>query len=155
MKDIKKLIQTLAEEILTLMEIESPKVSLEEDENNVFHLGIETKDSGVLIGYHGENIYALQLILGLIVYQKTGQWQRIVVDIGDWRQKREEQLKRMALAAAQKVKFSGESVAMPFLNAAERRIVHLTLSENPDVTTKSEGEARDRRLIIAPKQKED
>lgn len=154
MNDPKKIIQKTAQEMLALLEIESPNVSLEKDENDVFHLGIETKDSGILIGYHGENIYALQLIFNLIVYQKTGQWQRIVVDVGDWREKREEQLKRMALSAAQRVKFSGESIAMPFLNAAERRIVHLTLADNPDVTSQSEGEGKERRLIISPKKKE-
>lgn len=151
MKKTEEVIKKTAEELLQHLEIEEPKVSLEEDEDGVFHLSIETRDSGILIGYHGENIYALQLILSLIVYKKLGSWQRIVVDVGDWREKREEQLKRMALAAAQRVKFSGESVVMPYLSGAERRIVHLALAENPDVETRSEGEGRERRLIVEPK----
>lgn len=151
MKKTEEVIKKIAEELLQHLEIEEPKVSLEEDEDGVFHLSIETRDSGILIGYHGENIYALQLILSLIVYKKLGSWQRIVVDVGDWREKREEQLKRMALAAAQRVKFSGESVVMPYLSAVERRTVHLALAENPDVETRSEGEERERRLIIEPK----
>lgn len=151
MKKTKEIIKKTAEELLQLLEIEKPKVSPEEDESGVFHLAIEAKDSGILIGYHGENIYALQLILSLIVYKKTGAWQRIVVDVGDWRQRREEQLRRMALAAAQRAKFSQEPVTMPYLNAAERRIVHLALTENPDVETRSEGKDRERRLIVEPK----
>ena len=151
MKKTEEVIKKIAEELLQHLEIEEPEVSLEEDEDGVFHLSIETRDSGILIGYHGENIYALQLILSLIVYKKLGSWQRIVVDVGDWREKREEQLKRMALAAAQRVKFSGESVVMPYLSAAERRIVHLALAENPDVETRSEGEGRERRLIVETK----
>ena len=79
------------------------------------------------------------------------KWQRIVVDVGDWREKREEQLRRMALSAAQRVKFSKESVAMSYLNSAERRIIHIALAENPDVETRSEGEKRERRLVIEPK----
>jgi len=151
MKKTEEVIKKIAEELLQHLEIEEPEVSLEEDEDGVFHLSIETRDSGIFIGYHGENIYALQLILSLIVYKKLGSWQRIVVDVGDWREKREEQLKRMALAAAQRVKFSGESVVMPYLSAAERRIVHLALAENPDVETRSEGEGRERRLIVETK----
>lgn len=153
MKKAESLIKKTAEELLQLLEIKKPKISLEKDEDGVFHLSVETEDSGVLIGFHGENLYALQLILSLITYKKLGEWRRIVIDIGDWRAKREEQLKRMALGAAQKVKFSGESVAMPYLNAAERRIVHLALSNNPDVTTRSEGEGKERRLIVEPKTK--
>ncbi len=151
MKKTEETIKKTTAKLLQLLEIEKPKISLKEDEDGVFHLAIETKDSGILIGYHGENIYALQLILGLVVYKKLGQWQRIVVDVGDWREKREEQLRRMALAAAQRVKFSGESVVMPHLNSAERRIVHFALSENPDVTTRSEGEGRERKLVVEPK----
>lgn len=148
MKKTKEVIQKTAGELLGFLEIEKPTVSLEKDEDGVFHLAIETKDSGILIGYHGENIYALQLILSLVVYKKLGSWQRIVVDIGDWRQKREEQLKRIALSAAQRVKFSQGPVVMPYLNAAERRIVHLALADNPDVQTRSEGEGRERKLIV-------
>lgn len=153
MKKIEAAIKKTSQELLGLLEIKKPKLFLEKDAAGVYHLNIETQDSGVLIGYHGENIYALQLILNLIVYQQTGQWQRIVVDIGDWRSRREEQLKRIALGAAQRVKFSGEAVTMPFLNAAERRVVHLTLAENPDVETVSEGQGRERRLMIKPKAK--
>lgn len=151
MKNVESLIKKTAEKMLKLLEIEKPKILLEKDEEGVFHLSIETEDSGILIGYHGENIYALQLILTLIIYKKTGAWQRVVVDVGDWKSKREEQLKRMALNAAQRVKFSQESVVMPHLNAAERRTIHLALAENPDVSTRSEGEDRERRLIVEPK----
>lgn len=151
MKETEALIKETALKILELLEIATPKITLEKDEGDVYHLTIESKDSGILIGYHGENIYALQLILGLIVYQKGGSWQRIVIDVGDWRAKREEQLKRMALGVAQRVKFSGETVTMPFLNAAERRIIHLALAESPDVETYSEGQGKDRRLVVIPK----
>jgi spoIIIJ-associated protein len=153
MKKTEEIIKKTAEELLQLLEIEKPTVELRKDERGVFHVAIKTTDSGILIGYHGENVYALQLILSLIVYKKTNQWQRLVLDIGDWRKKREEQLKRMALGAAQRVKFSQEPVIMPYLNSVERRIIHLALAENPDVTTRSEGESRERRLVIEPRKK--
>ena len=148
MKKTEEVIKKTAGELLQLLEIGEVKTSLEKDEDGVFRFIIEAKDSGILIGYHGENIYALQLILGLIVYKKLGSWQRVVVDIGDWRQKREEQLKRIALSAAQKVKFSKEQVIIPYLNAAERRVVHLALAEHPNIETRSDGEGRERKLIV-------
>lgn len=150
MKKTVEIIKKTTEELLQLLEIEKPAVEVEKDEQGVFYVAIKTLDSGILIGYHGENIYALQLILSLIVYKKIDHWQRIVLDVGDWRKKREEQLKKMALGAAQKVKFSQEPVVMPYLNSVERRIVHLALTENPDVTTRSEGESSERKLIIEP-----
>ena len=148
MKKTEEMIKKTAGELLQLLETGEVKTSIEKDEDGVFRLVIDAKDSGILIGYHGENIDALQLILGLIVYKKLGSWQRVVVDIGDWRQKREEQLKRIALSAAQKVKFSKEPVIIPYLNAAERRVVHLALAEHPNIETRSDGEGRERKLIV-------
>jgi len=148
MKKTEEMIKKTAGELLQLLETGKVKTSLEKDEDGVFRLVIDAKDSGILIGYHGENIDALQLMLGLIVYKKLGSWQRVVVDIGDWRQKREEQLKRIALSAAQKVKFSKEQVIIPYLNAAERRVVHLALAEHPNIETRSDGEGRERKLIV-------
>ena len=151
MKKKEEIIQRTAEKLLKLLEIGEPKISLKKDENGIFNLSIETEDSGVLIGFHGETIYAFQLILNLIVYKELKEWQRIIVDVGDWRRKREEQLKRMALAAAQRAKFSGERVIISHLNSSERRIVHITLADNPEIITQSEGEGRERRLVVESK----
>lgn len=148
MKKPKESIKQITEELLALLEIDSPDITLKKDKENCFHLTIETPDSGILIGFHGENLYAFQLILNLIIYKKLGTWQRIVIDIAGWREKRDEQLKRMALAAAQKVKFSQKPIIMPYLNAAERRIIHLTLSDYLDINTRSDGQGEERRLII-------
>lgn len=147
-------IKNIAQELLGLLEIKDTKIGLEKDKDDSFHLAIETPDSGILIGFHGENLYALQLVLSLIAYKKLGTWQRIIVDVGGWRAKREEQLKRMALAAAQKAKFSQEAIVMPYLNAAERRVLHLVLADHPDIATRSEGKGNERRLIIEPKKKD-
>jgi len=152
MKKAETEIKTIAQELLDLLDVKEAKVTIKKEENNSFGLSIETPDSGILIGFHGENLYALQLILSLIAYKKTGVWQRIIVDVGGWRAKREEQLKRMALAAAQKAKFSQEALVMPYLNAAERRVIHLVLADHPDIVTRSEGKGNERRLVVEPKQ---
>ncbi len=145
------LIKELTESLLHQLLIEAKVEVVENKEDEVFKVSIETEDSGFLIGYHGETIQALQLILSLMVYQKLGSWEKLLVDVGNYREQREEQLKKLAFNIAQKVKFSGEQQSIPNLSAPERRLIHLALADHPDVTTISEGEGADRRLIVRPK----
>lgn len=145
-----KLIQETAEELLKKIGIEA-EVKTEEKEE-VFNVQVETEDTGILIGYHGETLASLQLILALIIYKKIGSWLKIMVNVGDWRQKREETLRQMALSAAERVASTGEAVTLPDLSSFERRTIHLTLTDHPQVTTISEGEGEERKLIIKPKE---
>lgn len=144
--DSASLIKKLAEELLNQLKIEG-KIEVEEKED-LFQVQVETADTGILIGYHGETLASLQLILSLMAYKKTGRWLKMVVDIGDWRQRREESLGQMAQAAAEKVIASGEPIVYPGLSSFERRSIHLALAEHPKVTTISEGEREERKLII-------
>lgn len=127
------------------------KAEVKKDKEGVVHVQLETDEPGVLIGYHGETLASLQLLFSLMNYRQTNEWQRISVNVGDYQERRQESLERMALSAAQKVKFSGEEQALPFLTAAERRLIHLALADDPEVVTESEGEGRDRRVVIKPK----
>jgi len=143
-KQIKKLTEELFEHLL----LKGKVVVTEDKESAVFNIQIETEESGFLIGYHGETLEAFQMILSLIVYKKLDEWLRLVVNVGDYRQKREEQLRKLALNVAQKVKFSKQAQAITNLSAGERRIVHLALAGDEQVMTESEGEGRDRKLVI-------
>lgn len=141
----------ITEELLKLLLLEA-KVEVSEDkENKAISVAIETEEPGILIGYHGETLSSLQLMLGIMVSKKINEWVRVVVNVGDYREKREEVLKRMALSAAQKAKFSQEPVTLPPLSGNERRIIHLVLTDNPDVTTESEGEGEERRVVVKPR----
>lgn len=146
-----KIIQEEVEGLLKLLAFDATVVTSEDEENKTFKVQIETKEPAVLIGYHGETISAVQLILGIMVSKKLGDWVRIIVNVGDYREKREEALRRMALSAAQKAHFSNEAVSLTSLSAAERRIIHLVLKEHPEVETYSEGEGKERRLVIKPR----
>lgn len=174
-EDEKKIVKEVAQKLLTLMGFKKIKLKISLDEGQaspspspkwlrrprkampaargVFHLDIDCEEPGVLIGHHGETIFSLQLIISLLCYKRLGEWQRILVNVGDWREKRIEALKKMALSATQRVKFSGEEVILPHLNAGERRTIHLYLADHPDVTTESVGEGEERRLVIKPKAK--
>ena len=121
-------------------------------ELNILSFQLESENAASLIGFHGETLQSIQLILSLVIHKVIGRWIRVLVNVGDYRQKREEQLKKLALNLAMKVKFSGEVQTVPNLSASERRIIHLALTDHPDVITQSEGEGRERELVIKPKQ---
>jgi len=145
------LLKELTEELLTLMRIEKAELKITSEEETI-HLDINCPDQGILIGNNGETISSLQLVLAIMIYKKLGAWKRIVVNIGDYLAKKQESLKKMALNLSQRVKFSGQAMQMSYLNSAERRIIHMVLAEDPNVTTESIGEGRERKLIIKPKE---
>lgn len=148
---MKDTIKKTAEKLLSLLGVKANVDVVEDKENEAWRVGIETEDAGVLIGHHGETIGALQLLLGQLVYKKKDVWERILVNVGDWRERREETIRGLARSAAQRAKDSGEPQSLFDLTAAERRIVHLELAEDEDVRTESEGEGRERHLVVKPK----
>ncbi|MBM3283102.1 KH domain-containing protein [Candidatus Gottesmanbacteria bacterium] len=109
---------------------------------------IETQESGLLIGRHGETLNSLQLILGVILYKKLKSWVRVVLDVGNYRQAREEDIKEMVNRIASEVDATGKPVILPYLSPLERRIVHLMLSDHQKVTSESSGEGRNRRITL-------
>lgn len=123
----------------------------EDDAQGSLICQIESLEAAALIGFHGETLQSLQLILSFLVHKSQSEWVKILVNVGDYRQKREEQLHKLALNLAMKAKFSGEAQALPNLNSSERRFIHMVLAENPDVYSESEGEGRNRLLMIKPK----
>lgn len=150
-KDNLKIAEDLTEGLLKLIGVEAKAEVQEDKENGVIKIQIETPEPGILIGYHGETLSAFQVVLGIMISRKLGEWIRVAVNIGDYREKREEVLRQMALTAAQKAKFSGEPVVLPELSASERRIIHLVLVDHPDAISQSEGEGENRRLVVKPK----
>lgn len=150
-------IKTVAEELLAKLQIESTVevVSAQGGSatggDNLYQVVVETPESGLLIGYHGESLQSFQIILGQLVFGKLGEWVRVVVEVGDYRLKREEQLTSMANSWAAQAISTGTPVSVPFLPPGERRIVHLALQGRTDVETFSEGEGRNRQLVIRAK----
>ncbi|MBM3205991.1 hypothetical protein FJZ41_04050, partial [Candidatus Shapirobacteria bacterium] len=108
-------------------------------------------EPGILIGYHGQSLVAIQQILTLMAFKKFGEWVRLLVDVGDYREKRKESLEQMAKSLAQKVKLSGQSQVFPPMSSFERRIIHLVLAEDNEVKTVSEGEGDQRHVVLKPK----
>jgi spoIIIJ-associated protein len=143
------IIQEITQKLLELLGVEA-KISLEEKEG-VVNVQLETNEPGILIGYHGEILAAIQLMVGMIAYRRSGEWTRILVNVGDYYQKRRQSLEKIAQAVAQKVKFSHQPHQLPPMSSSERRIVHLVLAQDPEVETVSEGEGQTRHVVIKPK----
>lgn len=142
-------IKKVVKELLDYLEVKA-KIEITSDED-IYQVQLETDDPGILIGYHGETLGALQRILAMIIYRQTGEWLRVLVNVGDYRQRRQEALEKMALAAAQKARFSKKAQSLPPMPSGERRIIHMTLSKETDVETSSEGEGRNRYVVVRPK----
>ncbi len=106
---------------------------------------------GLLIGRRGETLAALQLLVNLIVSHRTKHRLRIVVDAENYRQRREENLRSLALRVAQQVRSYRRSIALEAMPPYERRIVHIALSDSKDISTESIGEGDERRVVISLK----
>jgi len=106
---------------------------------------------GLLIGRRGETLSALQLLVSLIVSHRTKHRMRIVVDAENYRERREENLRSLALRVAQQVRNYRRSIALEAMPPHERRIVHIALSDSKDISTESIGEGDARRVVISLK----
>lgn len=115
--------------------------------NSIF-INIQGKDSGTIIGKRGQTLDAIQYLTSLVVNKENEKYIRVVVDAENYRSKREKTLEQLANRLADKVVRTGKSVRLEPMNPYERKVIHATLQQNPDVTTKSEGEEPYRRVII-------
>ncbi|KKR41763.1 MAG: single-stranded nucleic acid binding R3H domain-containing protein, spoIIIJ-associated protein [Microgenomates group bacterium GW2011_GWC1_41_20] len=147
-----KILKEVAEELFSLMSA-NVKVAVQYNETDaVFVVDIEAGDTtGLLIGKRGETLLSIQNVLALLFKQKTGEWEKIVVNVGDYRQKEEEYLKNLATSAAQRAIETESPQNLYNLKAWQRRVIHLFLADNNEVETTSEGEGEERYLIISPK----
>ncbi len=109
---------------------------------------VDGESMGALIGRRGETLQAFQFITQLLVNRRLGHWTRVLLDIEGYRSRRERYLKDTALRAAEKAMRYRESIELDPMIPSERRIVHLTLATHEFVTTHSEGEGDNRRVIV-------
>ena len=118
---------------------------------DVLRLNIIGGDMGILIGKRGQTLDALQFLLSLIYNKKKKDKAKIILDIEGYRERREHSLKEMALKLAEKAKYDRKNVTLDPMMPNERRIIHLTLQNHPDVITFSQCEEPMRRVVISPK----
>jgi len=115
-------------------------------------LDIQGDNLGILIGRRGQTLTSLEYIIKLIVARRLNDWLPFRLDVAGYKKRRRESLQRLALYLAEQVKEKRRGVTMEPMPADERRIVHLTLADNPDVTTHSIGEGENRKVVVLLRQ---
>jgi len=140
-KCLRKIIDAITDDATISSELESESIRFE----------IFGGNSAVLIGKRGQTLEAVQYLVDKMVNRKAEGRIRIVVDVEGYWENRRSSLKEMAKRMAGKSKKTGKPITLGQMNAHDRRIVHLTLKDDPHVKTQSRGEGFFRKLIIFPK----
>lgn len=118
-------------------------------------LRIDSDMMGMLIGHRGETLDAMQYLTSLVINRnrKTEGYTRVTLNTEDYREKREETLRRLAKKVAAQVKATGRAKTLEPMNPYERRVLHSTLQNHPFVTTHSEGDEPNRRVVVTPRRR--
>ena len=118
-------------------------------------LNINGKNLGVLIGKRGQTLDAIQYLVNLAVNKNHLEKERIIIDVENYRRRREETLRKLAVKIASKVKKDGKKEVLEPMTPHERRIIHSTLQNYKEVFTYSEGEDPYRHVVISPQSNSD
>jgi spoIIIJ-associated protein len=158
--DVEKIARRILEELLERMDVQAfvtavrttvPGQRGDPEETITLHVeGADEEAMGLLIGRRGETLRSVQFMVNLLVSRKVQKWPQVVVDVGNYRQRRQESLEGLARRMAERVRQSGRPLTLEPMGAYERRIVHLALRADPTVYTESAGEGENRKVVIYP-----
>lgn len=157
-RNVAETAKDVLEKLLDMMGLDDSAVSyaepfFEEAEGEVVPLAFEVNgdDLGILIGRRGQTLASLQYVVRLIVGSQTEAWLPIVIDVEGYKQRRYAALQALAERIAEQVKTRRMPFTLEPMTPYERRIIHLTLVDHPDVTTESTGEGEARKVVIMPR----
>jgi spoIIIJ-associated protein len=156
-KVAKEALEELLRRMRVTAQVEVSTDAGEAPESEVQPVALEVKgdDLGILIGRRGETLAALQYILRLIVAHHEKARVPLSIDVEGYKQRRYHSLRDLALRLAQRAVSTGQSMTLEPMPPDERRIIHLALSVNSDVTTQSVGEGEVRKVMIMPRKRGD
>jgi spoIIIJ-associated protein len=150
--DLAAAAETITKDIITLMGLEAALTA--RVEGNSVSIQFAGDKSGLLIGRRGQTLDALQYLLTRILHRRFSEKVNIVLDSGDYRDRRRKYLEELALKMAEKSKQTGKPVVLSPMNAHDRRIVHLALEKDKSLKTISRGEGLLKKIIISTARKE-
>lgn len=116
--------------------------------DDIVYLEMDGKDSGTVIGKRGQTLDAIQYLVSLVINKNSEKYIKVVVDAENYRAKRQKTLEQLANRLAAKVVKTKKYVRLEPMNPYERKVIHATLQQNPNITTRSEGEEPYRRIVI-------
>jgi len=149
--EVEELVSELIDYFLGAMGVVADTYVRDENEDGSLVFEIEGEDAGLLIGRRGETLNAFQFLIRMITSRQLGRKAFVAVDVENYRERRTQTLRSIARKTAGRVASSGRENGLDPMSAIERRIVHMSLAEHPDVRTESEGEGNQRRVVIFPR----
>ena len=149
-EEINKSIKEYILKIIKEMGLDAQIEIKNREERPIFN--IITKDSNILIGKNGRTIDSLQTITTAMLKQELGTHYYFLIDVNDYKQRKEKRLEKLAKYTAKDVARTKIEVSLDPMNSYERRIIHNTLSNSKDVYTESVGEEPNRYVVVKPKE---
>ena len=119
-----------------------------DEEEKVININLNGEDTGDLIGKRGANLDAMQYLISIVVNKNSEDYYRVKLDTKEFRERRQKTLENLAKNVASKVKKTRRKVVLEPMNPYERRVIHSYLQADKNVTTKSEGEEPNRRVVV-------
>lgn len=150
--EIDRVLLPLIDEVLRMLGAPATNINIEQ-ENTTYRVNIETEDTNLLIGYHGETIKAFEHIVKLLFWKKSPDPQiSIVIDIQNYRKRQEKNVLEMADQKAEIARKTKKTQILPPMSPYFRRVVHLHLGQFTDLETVSVGEGDRRQITIKAKE---
>lgn len=147
-EDENEKIYNFLKDVLEKMDVVAePKVEID-DEEKVIMVDIQGDDTGDLIGKRGQTLDALQYLVSILANKEKEDYYRVKLDTKNYRERRQKTLENLAKNIASKVKKTRKKVVLEPMNPYERRIIHAYLQADKYVTTKSEGEEPNRKVVV-------
>jgi len=145
-EDVSSEAESFLKGLFATIGIELQTRTVEEDDK--IYIEIISDSAGLIIGKRGKTLESLQLLVNIIVNKKGEKWRKVILDIENYRDKREATLRELAQKVARKVKKTGRSQYLEPMNPFERRVIHMTLQSDPHVETRSEGNGNLKRVKV-------
>lgn len=146
------LAKEVLDKLLSLMRIPATIYANELSPSGAISLDIAGEDLGILIGRRGQTLSSLQYLVYLMVSHQMKARVPVTIDVEGYRERRYEALKSLALRMAERVKDTGQPVTLEPMPASERRVIHLSLQDFPDVMTQSIGDGESRKVVIVKRE---
>ena len=151
-RDVADYIKELVKELVTNMGL-TCNLEVKKRENGL-NITIIADNNSILIGKNGRTLDSMTAIIKHAVFNEIGEYYPFVLDVGEYKQAREQRLERIAKKTAREVAYTKVPAKLEPMNSYERRIIHEALADNKKVITESEGEEPNRSVVIKPKEDE-
>lgn len=126
------------------------QVEVRKDRGDYYVEVVTVESDGLLIGKHGETLHAIEHLMNRIIHKDQSEQGRVRIDVGGYRERRDDQLRSKAVSLARRVKESGREMSTDPLYSPDRRVVHLALTGDPGIRTYTVGDGLYKSVVVAP-----